>query len=127
MKNWYIYLFLVVAIVVLLVLVRGNGGTNREERVTRFDNFAQCLSDAGAIFYGAFWCPHCKDQKEMFENSSKLPYVECSTPDAQGQLKRCIDEGVDGYPYWKFPDGTVIEGVASFEQLGEKTGCEVPA
>ena len=26
---------------------------------------AQCLKDKGVIFYGAFWCPHCKKQVSL--------------------------------------------------------------
>ena len=30
--------------------------------------------------YGAYWCPHCAHQKELFgaEAWSLIPYVECS-------------------------------------------------
>ncbi|HEY9888334.1 MAG TPA: hypothetical protein V6D02_08030, partial [Candidatus Obscuribacterales bacterium] len=27
---------------------------------------AQHLTAQGATMYGAFWCPHCADQKELF-------------------------------------------------------------
>lgn len=29
--------------------------------------------------YGAFWCPHCEDQREAFgrEAMADFPYVEC--------------------------------------------------
>lgn len=52
----------------------------------KYDTFAQCVKENGAVFYGAFWCPHCQNQKKMFGNSAQyLPYVECSTPDGNGQ------------------------------------------
>jgi len=39
---------------------------------------ARHLSSTGAVMYGAYWCPHCQEQKEMFaEAASMLPYVEC--------------------------------------------------
>jgi thiol-disulfide isomerase/thioredoxin len=126
MKNWYIYVGLIVVLIVVLVLLRGNGATKTtEQKVTRFDDFAQCLSDAGALFYGAYWCPHCKDQKEMFENSSKLPYVECSTVNRQ-QTQECTDAGITGYPTWVFVDGSRQEGTVPLESLAEKTGCVLP-
>jgi thiol-disulfide isomerase/thioredoxin len=31
----------------------------------KYDEFAKCLTDNGAKFYGAFWCPHCQAQKKM--------------------------------------------------------------
>jgi len=92
-----------------------------------FDTFAQCLKDKGAVFYGAFWCPHCQNQKKMFGKSSKLlPYVECSTPDGKGQLKICKDKNIEGYPTWEFTDGSRESGEVSLELLSEKTGCELP-
>ncbi|MEK7133297.1 MAG: hypothetical protein AAB771_01260, partial [Patescibacteria group bacterium] len=38
----------------------------------KLDEFTQCLKDKGAVFYGAFWCPHCQNQKAMFGKSAKL-------------------------------------------------------
>src|ERR1035437_6515709 len=75
----------------------------------KYDTFAQCIKDSGATFYGAFWCPHCQAQKKLFGTSAKLlPYVECSTPDATGQLQICIDKKITGYPTWELKDGTRI-------------------
>ncbi len=92
-----------------------------------YDEFATCLKDSGALFYGAFWCPHCQNQKKAFGSSQKLlPYVECSTPDGQGQLQICKDEEIKSYPTWKFADGTVANGVLSHDELSEKTGCVLP-
>ncbi len=34
----------------------------------KYDAFAQYLKDKGAVFYSAFWCPHCQDQKKHSEN-----------------------------------------------------------
>ncbi len=92
------------------------------------DSFAQCLNEKGAKFYGAFWCPHCQTQKAEFGSAQKyLPYIECSTPDGQSQLKICQEAGITGYPTWIFPDGSRIEGRASFAQLSNKSGCTLPA
>jgi hypothetical protein len=90
--------------------------------------FAQCLTDNSAIFYGAFWCPHCQEQKKMFGSQAvkKLTYVECSTPDGKAQNQICKDADVKSYPTWKFADGTMQTGRLSFAQLAEKTGCVAP-
>ncbi|HYE23258.1 MAG TPA: hypothetical protein VEA92_02270 [Candidatus Paceibacterota bacterium] len=94
----------------------------------KHDSFATCLKDSGALFYGAFWCPHCQQQKAMFGKSEKLlPYVECSQPSGQGQLQVCTDAGITGYPTWVFPDGTRLDGTQSLEALSQKTSCELPA
>jgi len=90
----------------------------------QYDTFAQCIKDKGVIFYGAFWCPHCQRTKAQFGNSAKLlPYVECSTPDGQGQLQVCIDKKIASYPTWMKPDGTIITGERTMQELSDFTSC----
>lgn len=91
------------------------------------DGFTQCLKDKGVVFYGAFWCPHCQNQKKMFGNSAALlPYIECSTPNGQGQTSTCIDKKITGYPTWEFSDGSRASGEVALAALAEKTGCTLP-
>jgi len=91
------------------------------------DQFAQCLGEQGATFYGAFWCPHCQNQKKLFGKSEKyLPYVECSTTNGSGQLPVCSEKGIESYPTWEFADGSRENGELSLSRLAEKTGCELP-
>jgi len=92
----------------------------------KLDQFAQCLKDKGATFYGAFWCPHCQNQKQLFGNSAKLlPYVECSTPSRQ-QLAICDEAQIKSYPTWRFADKTELTGEVPLSQLAEKTSCALP-
>ena len=92
-----------------------------------YDEFAMCLEEKGAKFYGAFWCHNCDVQKQMFKKSAKkLPYIECSPANRQGQLAVCEEAGIEGYPTWEFADGERLTGTQSFETLAEKTGCVVP-
>mgnify|MGYP001619355939 FL=1 len=115
-------------LLILLVLIGGVYWLVKTPgRAGKLDTFATCIKDSGALFYGAFWCPHCQNQKAMFGSSAKLlPYVECSTPDGNGQLPECRDAGVTGYPTWKFPDGTIKTGEVSLETLSELTQCKIP-
>lgn len=93
----------------------------------KLDQFAQCLKDKNAVFYGAFWCPHCQNQKTMFGKSQKLlPYVECSTADGNGQLAECRAKNIQGYPTWEFADGSRETGEVALQKLADKTGCELP-
>ena len=93
----------------------------------QYDEFAVCLKDQGAVFYGAFWCTHCQAQKKMFGTSQKLlPYIECSTPDGRGQLQICKDKNIESYPTWEFADGSRLTGEVPLEQLAEKTSCTLP-
>jgi len=92
-----------------------------------YDTFAQCLKDSGAVFYGAFWCPHCQDQKKEFGSSEKLlPYVECSTVDTKGQTLVCKDKNIMSYPTWIFKDDSKAYGKVEWKVLSEKTGCVLP-
>jgi thiol-disulfide isomerase/thioredoxin len=124
MKATHLYIILVIALIAGLIFVRNN--TDRADAVTELDPFVQCLADAGAVFYGAFWCPHCQAQKALLKNSSKIPYVECSTADMRGQTPICIEKGVESYPAWEFADGSWANGEQTLEQLSEKTGCALP-
>jgi hypothetical protein len=101
---------------VLLLVLAGCSG--------KYDTLAQCMTEKGTTFYGAFWCPHCTKQKESLGNSMKyINYVECSLPDKSGQTQVCIDANITSYPTWEFPDGTRVTGVLSPEQLSAKSGC----
>ncbi len=93
----------------------------------KLDGFAKCLKDSGAVFYGAFWCPHCQNQKAMFGSSKKyLPYVECSTPDMKGQTGICIEKGIKSYPTWFYPDMSSSTGEVQLSDLSAKTSCPLP-
>ena len=70
----------------------------------------------GAVFYGAWWCPHCFHQKNLFgtEAGQRLPYVECDKDDAGRQ--RCAAAGIRAFPTWDL-NGERREGVQSLEEL----------
>jgi thiol-disulfide isomerase/thioredoxin len=115
----------------LLVILVGayflNRMSTRGAPSGKYTAFAQCVKDNGATFYGAFWCPHCKEQKALFGDAVKLlPYVECSTADGQGQNAVCTAKGVNSYPTWVFADGSRESGTLSMEELAKKTGCTLP-
>lgn len=119
------YIIGIIIAVILIVI----GVTFLEKTATKsvkYDAFAMCLAEKGARFYGAFWCPHCQKQKEMFEWSEKIPYVECSTPDAKSQLQVCKDANIQSYPTWIFADGSTLNGEIPLKTLSEKTGCSLP-
>jgi len=116
---WILVPVLLIASVVWLIRTPDKPG--------KLDAFATCIAESGATFYGAFWCPHCQNQKAMFGTSARLlPYVECSTPDGNSQLPVCNDAGVKGYPTWEFADGSRESGEVSLERLAEKTSCTLP-
>jgi len=114
-----------IAGIALMVL---SGGNTSGYASGQLDQFATCLKERGAVFYGAFWCQHCQNEKAFFGSSANLlPYVECSAPDGQTQLSVCTAKKVEGYPTWDFKDGTRLTGEVTLKTLAEKTGCELPA
>ncbi len=115
---WIIAILIVGGLVLLLV--------REAKKPGKYDTFASCINQSGAKFYGAFWCPHCQATKAMFGKSAKLlPYVECSTADAKGQLPICAEKEIKVYPTWIFADGSRLSGEQSFETLSEKTSCQI--
>ena len=120
-KIFILIIFLLIVGVIGTVLVRSNA-TPPGPGV--YDAFTQCLKDKGAIFYGAFWCPHCQSQKKLFGSSVPLlPYIECSTADGNGQTQICKDKNIASYPTWDFADGSRLTGEVPLAQLAEKTSC----
>lgn len=121
-----------ILVIVLLILgtiatILLQSGNSTPAGPGKYDAFAQCLKDKSAVFYGAFWCPHCQTQKKLFGSSVKfLDYVECSTPDGSGQTQACKDKKITGYPTWEFADGTRLNGEIPLAQLAEKTSCPLP-
>ncbi len=104
-----------------ILLVKANNAPGK------YDQFATCIKEKGAQFYGAFWCPHCRAQKNMFGKSAKLlPYTECSTPDGNSQLAVCDEKEIESYPTWIFADESRVTGELSLEKLAEKTSCQLP-
>ncbi|MDE2030767.1 MAG: hypothetical protein KGI58_00705 [Patescibacteria group bacterium] len=99
----------IIFVIAVILLIGGLGFlVNKSQGPGKLDDFAKALKSNDAVFYGAFWCPHCMEQKTLFSNSKKyLPYVECSNPD-QSMNKTCTDAKVESYPTWMFKDGITI-------------------
>ena len=80
-----------------------------------FDTFAKCLTERGAVMYGAIeWCKYTQGQAKMFGKSFK--YVNYHDASELAGLKT--------RPTWII-DGKWYEKVQSFEKLAEVTGCKL--
>jgi uncharacterized membrane protein/glutaredoxin len=86
---------------------------------------AEHLERRGAKFYGAYWCPHCQDQKRLFEASAhRLPYVECSPGGRNApRATDCQVNGITSYPTWVI-DGRRFERVLEPRTLALYTQFE---
>lgn len=86
------------------------------------------LRERGARMYGAQWCAHCIEQKEMFGAAARrLPYIECAAG-GQGsqQAAPCRAERITTYPTWII-DGKRYEEVLTTTRLAELTGFQAPS
>lgn len=94
-----------------------------------YAGFGKCLTEKGATMYGAYWCPHCANQKKMFgiQGFLGVKYVECDPRGENPQTQLCLDKKINGYPTWDFADGSRLEGEVRLSELAEKTGCALPA
>ena len=81
------------------------------------------LEQRGAKFYGASWCPHCQQQKELFGGAARyLPYVECSPHGRKApRATECEIEDIQHYPTWII-DGRRIERVLAANALAKMSG-----
>ena len=75
------------------------------------------LRAKGAVFYGAWWCPACFQQKNLFgkEAGNSLPYVECDKTD-DGR-SRCMAAQIRAFPTWDLAGKERREGVQTIEEL----------
>lgn len=85
---------------------------------------ADRLRESGAVFYGAYWCPHCQNQKQMFgAAAASLPYVECDPRGTNAQTGACQAAGVQAYPTWVI-GGQKLEGEVSPSDLARLSGFQ---
>ncbi|MGH7366095.1 MAG: vitamin K epoxide reductase family protein [Candidatus Rokuibacteriota bacterium] len=85
---------------------------------------ARHLRESGAVMYGAYWCPHCTEQKALFgDAATNVPYVECAADGVNGRPDLCEKVGVKTFPTWIM--GTERrEGVQSLSALAAFSGFD---
>jgi hypothetical protein len=102
--------FKFIAITAVILLVLGSWITYSFISPGKYDNFAKCLTEKGAVMYGEEWCKYTQAQKGMFGKSFK--YINYQ-----------IKEDLRKRPTWVI-DGNSYETVQSFERLSALTGCK---
>lgn len=89
--------------------------------------FAKALTAAGTKLFGAAWCPHCTEQKALFEDGANyLNSIEVTNPD------RTLNEigvanNITSFPTWQFPDGSYLAGAQSLETISQRSGVPIPS
>ena len=86
---------------------------------------SQHLKAMGAKFYGAWTCPACFKQMNLFgkQAGAEVTYVECRKPkQLPEQAEACNAAEIRAYPTWVLPDGRRKVGVQSLEALSRWSG-----
>lgn len=90
---------------------------------------ARHLRQIGAKEYGAYWCPHCHDQKMLFgkEAAKIIDYFECDPKGQNSRAEQCqaVASNIKGFPTWEI-QGQFYSGTKSLEQLAEISGYTGP-
>ena len=83
---------------------------------------ARHLTSMHAVMYGAYWCPHCQAQKEMFSAAaSMLPYVECDPSGSGARPDLCERAEVKSFPTWVIGDQRLV-GTQPLDALARASG-----
>jgi len=87
------------------------------------------LREIGAKEYGAYWCPHCHEQKMLFgkEAAALIDYVECDPRGQNSRAEICQAAGanIKGFPTWEIK-GQFYSGTQSLEKLADLSGYTGP-
>ncbi|MGF1494466.1 MAG: vitamin K epoxide reductase family protein [Microcoleaceae cyanobacterium] len=86
-------------------------------------DLAHHLTQIGAKQYGAYWCPHCQEQKQYFGQAAfnLIQYIECDPGGKDAQPQQCKDAGIKAYPTWEI-NGKLHTGLMTLEQLAKLSG-----
>lgn len=122
-NGWFQITVISAAILFTFLLALGSGyGETTYTGEPASADFASCLTEKGAVFYGSEWCSHCRDQKAIFgETFEKINYVDCEKSPNLCQLA-----GITAYPTWII-NGEKYLGAKSPQSLAALTGCEAGA
>lgn len=109
---WIVVLIVVVG-AVYYSIARPKSDLNPKEK----ESLAKCLTEKEIYLFGAFNCPNCGVQKEMFGEAVEfIVYINCDLePD------KC-DINENTYPYWKMDDN-ILRGPVPLKFLKDRTGC----
>ena len=91
----------------------------------KYAEVAKCLTEKGVKLYGAYWCPHCHEQKEDFGSDVQfISYVECDDSGPNGNHKACLEAGITSYPTWVFPGQGNLIGRYPIFVLAKLANCQ---
>jgi len=83
------------------------------------------LQSQKAKMYGAYWCPYCHEQAQLFgkEAFAMIEYIECAPSGKNAQPNVCRAANVTGYPTWEIK-GQFYRGVQFLDELANASGYQ---
>lgn len=114
-KSGRLKYYILASVIVVIILAVGAYSVYSANKPGEYDDFAKCLSEKGAVMYGAMsWCHFTQGQKAMFGKSFRyINYHEYT------ELP-----GIRKTPTWVI-GGKWYENAQSFEKLAALTGCKL--
>lgn len=107
--------YIIASVIGIIVLATAAYSVYSINKPGPYDNFAKCITEKGAVMYGAMgWCKYTQAQKGMFGKSFKyINYHEFNDL-----------PGIKKTPTWVI-NGAWYENVQSFDKLAALTGCKL--
>jgi len=113
-SNKKIILISIISVVFLLIFGGIGFSYVNSKKPGPLDDFAKCLTEKGAVMYGASWCQYTQGQKAMFGNSMRFINYKDFTKNPEVTIT----------PTWFF-EGEKYENAQSIDKLSTITGCTV--
>jgi thiol-disulfide isomerase/thioredoxin len=81
---------------------------------------ASHLKQLNTKFYGAYWCPYCHKQKDLFGEQAmkQVNYIECDEKGKNPHPDLCQKAQVSSLPTWEIK-GQKYPGMLSLEELAD--------
>ncbi len=88
-------------------------------------SLARHLTSSGAVMYGAYWCSHCHDQKELFGKQAvqEITYIECDSGGGNPQPDLCRAKGIQSFPTWEIKE-QMYSGTRPLTELARLSGYQ---
>ncbi|MBI2134358.1 hypothetical protein HYU09_00060 [Candidatus Woesearchaeota archaeon] len=102
------------SVIIVLIAISFGYGFIQSKKPGPLDSFAQCLTEKGAVMYGASFCKYTSGQKGMFGNSMKFIDYRDFTEDNNIRIT----------PTWKI-NGEYYQNAQSLDRLASITGCAI--
>jgi len=122
LKFKFTFAFLLLALVISFSMYACSSQVDEQSYEAQLANH---LTKEGAVMYGAYWCPHCGDQKKSFGKAFEyIQYVECDPKGPNANPKLCQTKEIKGYPTWEI-NSRFYEGNIPLESLANLSGFTI--